>query len=269
MLGGLIAAGLGPHTAYWINAATFLFSALLVVRIPGRLLQAEGAVSKGHWRDVAAGWELVRRTRSLLAVLVAWSIAMAGLAAVNVGEIFLAKDTFGAGDFGYGLLFGSVGLGLAVGSLAAPAVLSRRRIGAVYGGAIALMAIGFGAAAASPSVWVAAACCVVGGAGNGVAGVCNATLVQRGAPDALRGRAFTLIMSVNFVALGAAMAAAGPILDHVGPRWLWAGAGMTLGISAIAGWVFAADVPAEETVELVEVAVPEVDPSLQRTKLGL
>ena len=51
------------------------------------------------------------------------------------------------------------------------------------------MAIGFGAGAAAPNVWVAAVCCVVGGIGDGVAIVCNALLVQRGAEDRVRGRA--------------------------------------------------------------------------------
>lgn len=270
--GGVITAALGPHTAYWINAATFLFSALLVARIPDRLLQVEAAVSKGHWRDVAEGWRLVRESRPLLAVLVAWSIALVGNAAVNVGEIFLAKDTFSAGDFGYGLLFGSIGLGLAVGSLGAAKVLERRSIASVYGGALALMGLGFAGAAVSPNVWVAAGCCAVAGVGNGAAGVCNATLVQRGAPDALRGRAFTLIMSVNFIALGLAMAVAGPVLDHVGPRWLWVGAGVVFGLAAVTGWTLARGVRAGAAVELVvaaEPVPPEVDPTLQRTKLGL
>ena len=53
------------------------------------------------------------------------------------------------------------------------------------------MAVGIGAAAASPNVWIAAVCVVVFGLGNGTAVVCNALLVQRGAPDVLRGRAFT------------------------------------------------------------------------------
>ena len=43
---------------------------------------------------------------------------------------------------------------------------------------------------------------VLGGAGNGAAVVYNSLLVQRGAPDELRGRVFTVIMSTNFALLG-------------------------------------------------------------------
>ena len=45
------------------------------------------------------------------------------------------------------------------------------------------MAIGFVGAALSPNVWVAAACCLVAGVGNGAAVACNALLVQRGTFD--------------------------------------------------------------------------------------
>ena len=60
--------------------------------------------------------------------------------------------------------------------------------------------------------------------GNGAAVVCNALLVQRGAPDELRGRAFTVIMSSNYALLGVGMAAAGPLTDAFGARWVWGGA---------------------------------------------
>ena len=51
--------------------------------------------------------------------------------------------------------------------------------------------------------------------GNGAAVVCNSLLVQRGAPDELRGRAFTVIMASNYALLGLGMAAAGPLTDAI------------------------------------------------------
>jgi hypothetical protein len=65
--------------------------------------------------------------------------------------------------------------------------------------------------------------------------VCNTLLVQRGAPDRLRGRAFTTIMSVNFALLGSGMAVAGPIIDAVGARWVFAGAGILAAVAAVVG----------------------------------
>jgi MFS family permease len=67
--------------------------------------------------------------------------------------------------------------------------------------------------------------------------VCNALLVQRGAPDVLRGRAFTVIMSVNFAVLGLAMAVAGPLTDAVGARWVWGAAALLAGIASVTGFL--------------------------------
>lgn len=231
LVGGVLVAAGSPDLAYWINAVTFLVSAALISRIPRRSLQAAAALSRGHWRDLAAGFSLVRRSRPLLTVLVAWNVAMLANAGVNVAEVFLARDAFDAGDFGFGLLVGAAGLGLAVGSFGAGSLLERRRAGEIYGGSIVLMALGIGAAAVSPNVWVAAACVAVSGLGNGAAVVCNALFVQRGAPDELRGRAFTVLMSSNFAVLGAGMLLAGVLDDALGPRWVW---GAAAGVSALA-----------------------------------
>ena len=44
--------GAGPHPAYWIDAGSFLVSAVLITRIPARLLQSALALTRGHWRDL-------------------------------------------------------------------------------------------------------------------------------------------------------------------------------------------------------------------------
>jgi MFS family permease len=239
ILGGVLVAATGPDAAYWINAATFLVSAALLTRIPSRVLQAAAAVGHGYWRDLADGFALIRGSRALLTILAAWNVVMLATAGANVSEVVLAKDAFSAGDFGYGLLVGATGLGLAVGSLLAGSFLETRSLSSVYGAAIGLIALGMGAAAASPNVWVAAACVVFVGAGNGAAVVCNALLVQRGAPDELRGRAFTVLMSSNYVVLGLGMLSAGPLTDALGPRTVWAVAGALCAAAALIGLAMA------------------------------
>ena len=93
-----------------LNAITFLYSAVLILRIPARLLQVAQASTEGHWRDIAAGLRLISSSRALLTVLIAWNVGMLGNAGVNVGEVVLAKVSFNAGDFGYGLLLADRGL---------------------------------------------------------------------------------------------------------------------------------------------------------------
>jgi dTMP kinase len=233
--GGLLVSASGVDAAYWFNSCSFLISAIFLWGIPQRLLQATPAESRGHWADLKDGFALTVRSRALLAVLVAWNVAMFSNAAVNVAEVRLAFRAFDAGRFGLGLMMGCAGVGLAIGAYLAGQWIERRGLSNVYGASLGLMAIGIGLAAASPSVWVAAACVVISGAGNGAAVVCNALLVQRGAPDSLRGRAFAVLMSTNVAMLILGMIIAGHYTDVYGPRWVWAAAAAAAAVAGVAG----------------------------------
>jgi predicted MFS family arabinose efflux permease len=134
-----------------------------------------------------------------------------------------------------------------LGSLYAATALERRHISNVYGAALGLLAFGYGCAAIAPDVWIASLALVLSGGGNGVAIVCNALLVQRGVPDTLRGRAFTLLMSANFAVLGAGMLVAGPLTNAFGPRWVWAAAASIMAVSAVLGLLLARGVEQAET----------------------
>jgi MFS family permease len=236
LVGGVVVAASGPDLAYWLNAASFLLSASLLVRIPGALLQQGGVQSRGHWHDVAEGFRAVLGSRALLTVLVSWNLVMLTIALGNVSEVFLATVSFNAGSFGYGLMWAASGLGALVGALTASSWLERRSMTAVYAAAIGLMGIGYLAAAGSPNVWVAAWCVLLGGVGNATAIVCNSLLVQRAASDRVRGRVFTVIMGSNFAVLGIGMAATGPLVDAVGPRWVYAIAGGVALAASLAGY---------------------------------
>jgi MFS family permease len=239
LAGGVLTAAAGPSAAYALNAASFVVSIFLVVGIPSRLLQSERALSRGHWRDLRDGFDAALGSPSMRAVLVAWGIASLAAGGGTVSEIFLAKNTFSAGDFGYGLLFGTMGCGLVVGSFASAGALARYGVSRIYGGSIALMAVGYLGTAASPNVWVAAGFCVVAGVGNGVAIACNALLVQRGTFDLLRGRALTFVMSATYVLVGVGEGLGGLFVHSAGARWIWAGGGCALLAAAVAGSLLA------------------------------
>ncbi len=245
VVGGALAAAAGVDAAYWINAATFLLSAALLAGIPSRLLQAATAASRGHWQDLKDGFGLTVHSAGLLTVLVAWNIAMFASAAVNVSEPSFALHTLSAGRFGLGLIMGCAGLGLSFGAYLAGPWIEQRGLSNVYGLSLGLMALGAGVGAVSPNVWIVSACVVVLGCGNGAAIVCNALLVQRGAPDELRGRAFAVLMSSNVAVLVLGMVVAGRVTDAVGARWVWAAAAVAAGAASIAGFLLSRRVERE------------------------
>jgi MFS family permease len=236
LAGGLLAAS-GPEIAYWANAVTFVLSALIVSRIPARALRSDDPITRGHWADLRDGLSVVFHSRHLITVLVVWSTAGIATAFVNVAEVPFAKNEIGAGNLGLGFLVAATGVGLIFGSFFAAPALGRVGMTRVYGGALLLMSAGFGLASQSPTIAVAAVLAGVATVGNGAAIVCNQVLVQRGAPDAMRGRALAVLMSSYYAVLGLSMAGAGLLVDAAGARTAWAIAGCVYLVAAVIAFV--------------------------------
>ena len=221
VVGGAIVSVWSVDVVYWINAATFLFSALLIMRIPARLLQSERAITRGHWRDLADGLAPFRASPALLTALLAFGFAMIAAGLNNVAEIFLAERALHRGAFGYGLLWTATGIGLVAGSLASGSLLDRREVRSVYPLVFLPWAVGLFAAGVAPSIWFAAGAMVVAGFGNGLTFPMTVVIVQRNTSDLVRGRAFTVIISVHNAVLGLAMVSAGALVAHAGARWTY------------------------------------------------
>jgi MFS family permease len=237
VLGGVIVGSWGANVVYWINAATFLFSAVLLLNIPSRLLQSKQAITRGHWRDLVDGMSAFRRSPALQTVLVAFGFAMFAAGLNNVAEIFLAEDALHRGAFGYGLLWTATGIGLVFGSLVSGSLLEKRDVRIVYPLVFLPWAAGLLGAGLSPSLWVAAVAMVLAGFGNGLAFPLTVVIVQRNSSDLLRGRIFTVIISAHNAVLGVAMVTAGALTEAAGPRWTYVLASVLLVVASATAFV--------------------------------
>jgi MFS family permease len=236
--GGALVALSGPHVVYWINAATFLFSALLLLRIPALLLQSEQGITRGHWRDLGDGLALFRRSAALRTALVGFGFAMVGIGLVNVSEIFLATRAFHSGAFGYGFLWTASGVGLVIGSFLTGVVEQGGTL-ARYPLTFVPWAVGALGAAVSPNVWVAGLAMVLSGFGNGLAFPTTVVIVQRYTSDRLRGRAFTVIISAHNALLGVGMVASGALTAAAGARWTYVVAAALTGAGGLTAYLLA------------------------------
>jgi MFS family permease len=233
VIGGALVSLSGAHLVYWINAGTFLFSAVLLVRIPAHLLQSEQGISRGHWRDVREGLGAFRRSRALRIALFGLGFTMLGQGLVNVSEIFLATNSLHSGSFGYGLLWSAAGVGLVAGSVLTGVLLRGRFALDIYVYAFVPVAAGILGAAVAPWIWLAAVAMVLTGFGNGLAFPLTVLIIQRNTSDALRGRAFTVVISIHTALLGLAMLASGALTAAVGARWTYGAAGACAVASAL------------------------------------
>ncbi len=233
VLGGAIVGSSGADVVYWINAATFLFSAALILKIPAQLLQSQQAITRGHWRDLVDGMSAFRRSPPLQTVLIAFGFAMFAAGLNNVAEIFLAEDALHRGAFGYGLLWTATGIGLVIGGVISGSVLEKRDVRIVYPLVFLPWAAGLLGAGIAPNLWVAAAAMVLAGFGNGLAFPLTVLIVQRNSSDVLRGRVFTVIISAHNAVLGLSMLAAGALTQLAGPRWTYGLASALLVVASV------------------------------------
>ena len=248
VLGGALYKPLGPDAIYWINAATFLLSALLILEIPSRLLQSEQAITRGHWRDFADGLHVLRRSAALRVVLFAFSFAMFAVGLNNVAEIFLVERALSGGAFGYGLLWTAAGVGLVLGGIMSASLLEQRDARTIYPLVFLPWGIGLLAAGTAPTIWIAAVAMVLSGFGNGLAFPMTVLIIQRFTEDRVRGRAFTLIISAHNAVLGVAMVTAGAIVESAGPRWTYVGCAILLALASMTAYALSRDLRAEPTL---------------------
>ena len=189
--------------ALYVNAATFLVSALTILRltaIPARERLPEGETHPSVWRTLVEGWTYVGRNRLVRGLVVGMLGAFAaGGAVIGLARTFVTD--LGGGDPGYGLLFGTVFLGLAGGMFLGPRLLpdfSRRRLFglAIFGAGLALALLGL-----IPNLVIAVLVTLVIGAFAGVAWVTGYTLLGLEVPDELRGRTFAFVQTMVRVVL--------------------------------------------------------------------
>ena len=142
------------------------------------------------------GWTYVGRTPLVRGLVLGMLGAFAaGGAVIGLARTFVTD--LGAGDPGYGLLFGTVFLGLALGMLLGPRLLpdfSRRRL---FGLSIFAAGLALALLALIPNMVIAVLVTLVLGAFAGVAWVTGYTLLGLEVADELRGRTFAFVQTIG------------------------------------------------------------------------
>jgi MFS family permease len=230
-LGGLLIAAVGVEAAFLLDSATFLVSAVFLSRIQlPRPRREDERAALGRELRSALGY--LAGARVPLAIVVGAFLTVLTINTTIPAEVFLAKDTFGAGDAGYGLLVGLYGGGMILGSALMAALGDRSGLLPIYFLGIFTSALALAATGLSPTFVFALVALVVVGAANGIDNVVTDTILQKRVPDALLGRVF----SVRFLGFSVGEVLAYPlggiVVDGSGPRAIYVLAG---GATAIAG----------------------------------
>ena len=227
--------------AIYVNAATFLISGLAIVSVAeiGRAVHDH----EDHptlWRTMVEGWSYVTGTPVVRGLVVGISGAFAaGAVVIGLGRTYV--EDLDAGDPGYGVLFGAVFGGLALGMGFAPRLfsgLSRRRL---FAAGLVGSGIGLAGLALIQQIEIATLIAILLGFCAGASWVSGYTLLGLEVPDAVRGRTFAFVQSAVRTVLAVTLAVAPFVAGAIGRRTVtvgdrslsYNGAALTMLIAAI------------------------------------
>jgi MFS family permease len=220
---GLIVAGFGVQTALLLDAVSF-YAIAWILYGAGTLPQAEPEPGLVRER-VRAGVAYIREHRTLRRLLTAQGMAFIFFAAVIPIEVIYSKQTLGTGDTGYGLLLGSWGVGMLIGSI----VFARsRRASLPVLLFFSTLAVGAGylGLAAAPTLGLACVASIVGGAGNGVQWVSVVSAVQELTTPGMQARVMSVLESIGAAMPGLGYLVGGLIASGTSPRTTFLVAGL-------------------------------------------
>jgi MFS family permease len=227
-LGGLLVATVGVNAAFALDCATYLVSAAFLFRIP--LSRPRRDDDGDLARELKAGFTYLAGARMPLAIVVGAFLTMLTINTTIPAEVFLAKETFDAGDAGYGLLVGLWGGGMILGSAMIAALGDRVNLALFYFLAIFVSALALVGTSLSPTFVLALVALTIAGIANGIDEVTANTILQKRVPDALLGRVF----AVRYLGFSAgdvlAFLLGGMIVDAVGTRFTYLFAGVATAV---------------------------------------
>ena len=202
--------------ALYINALSFIYSAVVIfsLNLPRGSSEKTGP-QIGILRSLWDGWKFVGKSRSIrglvLGMLGAFVAAGAviGLARTFVGDL-------GGGEAAYGVLFGAVFSGLALGIALGPKVFAQFSRKRLFGAALSLSGIMLSILALIANLVLAIFIVTILGFFAGIAWVSGFTMLGLEVDDSKRGRTFAFVQSLIRITLVLVLAVAPVIAAAIG-----------------------------------------------------
>ncbi|MFL5918110.1 MAG: MFS transporter [Gaiellaceae bacterium] len=277
-LGGLLLAVQGAASVFVVTAASLLWSAFMIARIPPVEEPPRDKVAGSAIADeLLAGVRTIGRDRRLRLVVGLFSMQTLVDGMLSVLIVVLALDLLDTGQAGVGFLNSAIGIGGLIGALGAAALVGRRRLAGDFGVGIFIWGVPLALVAIWPNQAFALVLLGLVGIGNTLVDVSGMTLLQRAAPEDVLARVFGVLESLLLftTAIGALIAPL--LLEWLGTRGALIAAGALLPILVVPAWPRlsaidrSADVPAErvDAVRANPIFAPLQEATLEQLATAL
>ena len=217
LLAAALLPALGVRGVLWVDVATFGLSAVLLAGLP-RLSTVERPVAAPDlWTDTVDGLRYLARHRTVRVLALGFWAVVLCTALDDVVLVFLARDTYAAGNLAISLLYAGAGLGLLLGFLLLSRIGHRYAAAGLFVAGLAISSAGNLATGLAGAVVLAVACQAIRGLGLSMVDTGLPAEVARIVPAHLRGRAFAAIYGGVSLAAVLSYVVGGLVLDVVSP----------------------------------------------------
>ena len=257
-LAGLAVPAFGAPAALLIDAVSFVICGAMLLDLRPHVEDAETSSVRSR---VRAAWQHINDVPVLRGLLLVEAIALVFFEFSPPIEIAYAKSALHAGAGGYGLLLGTWGLGVAIGSIVFARSI-KRPLGMLLSASTLAVGVAYLGWAIAPTLAIACGAGLIGGLGNGVQWAALISAVQRLTPQHLQGRMMGAVESIGAISPGIGLALGGIITALSSPRgaFLVAGVGATLSTVAFMRLPLGKLTSASPAPGTSEVAMKDMEP---------
>jgi MFS family permease len=225
-LGGIVVAAFGRGAGYIGDAASFLVSAALIVRIHGRFAEPrEHAVHPGLFEATRETFSYARRDSRVASLIAVKAGFGTGTGLIGLLPV-LSFTVYGMGDRGSGILYGFRGLGALIGPfLARPFIRDRdlRSLFAAISVCLAVYGVFYGVVPWMPTIWLAGVFVMLAHLGGGGQWTLSTYGLQLIVPDRIRGRVLAFDDALITFTLAVSSLLAGWAAEYVRVEYVMVG----------------------------------------------
>ena len=249
ILAGALIAWLGEHPCFYIDAASFAFSALMVSTLAINPQRSTGKSVQGFLHEFSSGNRFIFTHAYLAFVVTAMVVAMFVLSCFSPLISIYVRDMLRGGTLLYGFVSTMVGVGLILGTQSVSRFAGQRsKKDIVLAG---LLTLGFSTGLLGAFATIATAAASLFGVGLAIAFVVvpAQTLMQQETAPAMIGRVSSSFLSLISVAQVTGLLLSGWLAQKLGIRHLFLTAAVALAVITLVGYTRRGEAPQQVAAE--------------------
>ena len=226
-IGGVVLAVTGPGWAFFGNGISFLVVFATLLTLPRTPASPLAGRKDSQLSQFLKGWAYAKTQPTIMTgYLAATCVAFLGGPLVQVHLILFVENVFKVGEFKFGLLMSTYGIGAVMIAPWLASFGSRIKRSQLLIGSLVLYGVGELLLSVTEIFWIGVAGIFVVGCAHLIMATTTNTTLQLHVPEPVRGRIMAMYLMVFTVGAPLGSIIQGPLADKFGPRSVVTGMGI-------------------------------------------